>query len=255
MVMFCKQCGSPVPEGTAFCRNCGAAAAAAAVQAQPAVRPAQRQGRQPAGWLMDRVEYVSTNIIFCADGKYRWVYELRLFRNPTVFLMIWKIFFFLFLGIFAVTMLGDVIRWGVGALAENLRFLLYFFLGMTAVVGLGYAVYAAIMGGTYTVLFEMDEHGVNHRQVAPQAKKAKELGALAALAGAARGNFTTVGVGLNAQRTEMYSDFSGTRRVKACPRRHLIKVNGLLSHNQVYAEPEDFAFVKDYILAHCPNLK
>ena len=248
MVMFCKQCGSPVPEGTVFCSE------------QPVDKlyyrvPIGKKLSTYKAYIVDEKLRLQPWGIFCADGKYRWVYELRLFRNPTVFLMIWKIFFFLFLGIFAVTMLGDVIRWGVGALAENLRFLLYFFLGMTAVVGLGYAVYAAIMGGTYTVLFEMDEHGVNHRQVAPQAKKAKELGALAALAGAARGNFTTVGVGLNAQRTEMYSDFSGTRRVKACPRRHLIKVNGLLSHNQVYAEPEDFAFVKDYILAHCPNLK
>ena len=60
---------------------------------------------------------------------------------------------------------------------------------------------------------------------------------------------------MNATRTEMYSDFSKTRKVKSYPRRNLIKVNGLLSRNQVYAMSEDFEFVKDYIISHCENLK
>ena len=76
---------------------------------------------------------------------------------------------------------------------------------------------------------------------------------LTVLAGPAAGNLTTVGVGMNAARTEMYSDFSRVRRVKAYPRRGLIKVNGLLQRNQVYAAPEDFAFVREFIEAHAVN--
>ena len=53
----------------------------------------------------------------------------------------------------------------------------------------------------------------------------------------------------------MYSDWDSVRRVKCYPRRGLIKVNGILRRNQVYAAPEDFAFVRDYILSHCKNLK
>ena len=34
----------------------------------------------------------------------------------------------------------------------------------------------------------------------------------------------------------------------------MIKVNGLLTHNQVYAAPEDLDFVKNYIISHCPRL-
>ena len=53
----------------------------------------------------------------------------------------------------------------------------------------------------------------------------------------------------------MYTDFSSVRKVKAYPRRGLIKVNQLLSHNQVYAEREDFDFVLDYIRSRCPDPK
>ena len=111
------------------------------------------------------------------------------------------------------------------------------------------------MGGKYIIEFEMDEKGVNHKQIPFQAEKARKIGEITALAGSAKGSFTTTGIGMNATRTEMYSDFSKTRKVKSYPRRNLIKVNGLLSRNQVYAMSEDFEFVKDYIISHCDNLK
>ncbi len=205
--------------------------------------------------LMAEGEPVSANIVRCADGKYRWIYRLDLLKNPTVFLLVWKIFFFILIGIFAFTALVDLIHWGFDAeqLLGTLRFFGWFLLGMTVLVGLGCLIYAAMMGGSYDVLFEMDAQGVNHRQLPRQAKKAKTVSDLTVLAGLAAGNLTTVGVGMNAARTEMYSDFSRVRRVKAYPRRGLIKVNGLLQRNQVYAAPEDFAFVREFIEAHAVN--
>ena len=194
----------------------------------------------------------------CDDGKYRWVYEVNLFTDPTIFLLVWKIFFFIFLGVFGVIMISDAVQWSdfyPDRLLYDLKFLGYFLFGMTTVVGIACLIYAAVMGGKYCVLFEMDEKGVNHQQTPRQAKKARKLAAVTALAGAASGNLTAAGVGMNAARTEMYSEFSKVRKVKAYPRRHLIKVNGLLEHNQVYAAKEDFAFVRDYIVSHCGNLK
>lgn len=190
-----------------------------------------------------------------SDGKYRWTYEMSLFKNPTIFLLIWKIFFFIFLGVFAVVNISDFIKWGPEKALENLPVLGYLLLGMTAVVGLGYLIYAAIMGGKYIVEFEMDEKGIKHKQTPSQAKKAQKLGRITMIAGAASGSIGTIGAGMNAQRTEMYSEFAKVRKVKACPHRHLIKVNEFLEHNQIYAAKEDFEFVKDYIISHCSNIK
>lgn len=251
--MFCPECGSAIPDGSEVCEICGAV-----LTDMPAAEPKKKKRRASSEELMKKGERVSENIFLCTDGKFRWVYEMSLFRNPTIFVLVWKIFFFILLGIFAlmsIVSLFDRYSPLAETLLNNLKFFGYFVLGMTALVLLGYLVYAAMMGGKYCVIFEMDEKGINHKQMAKQAKKAQLISVLTVLAGLASKNITTVGVGLNSTRTEMYTEFSRVRKVKAYPRRHLIKVNEVLNHNQVYAETADFDFVKSYITSHCDNLK
>ena len=190
----------------------------------------------------------------CDDGKYRWVYEINLFHNPMFFFLVWKIFFFIFLGVSAVVLISDATNWGMDKVVEDLPFLVYFFIGMTAVVGLGYIIYAVIMGGKYTVEFEMDEKGFVHRQIESQARKAKNIGRATMLAGSTSGRISTIGAGASAQRTEMYTEFSKVKKVKSYPHRHVIKVKETLEHNQVYAPDEDFHFVLDFITLHSPNI-
>ena len=203
-------------------------------------------------------ETLSTRVERCDDGKYRWTYEMSLFKNPTFFFLVWKIFFFIIIGLFAVTMIIDAVEWPAefgSRILETLKIMGYFLIGMTVIVVVSYLIYAAVMGGSYIVEFEMDEKGISHRQIASQAKKARKIAAATVVAGIAACRVSTVAAGINSSRTEMYSDFSRVRKVKSYPKRNTIKVNAPLSHNQVYALKEDFDFVKDYIISHCPNLK
>ncbi len=212
----------------------------------------------PAPGDFPEVRRVTPNILLCEDGKYRWKYEMSLLKNPTIFLLVWKILFFIILGIFAVLFLIDWIDWGElqpERLWDDLRFFVYFVVGMTVITGVSYLVYAAIMGGKYCVIFEMDEKGINHKQAPEQAQKARRLSRMTIAAGIAAGRMSAVSAGMSAARTEMYSDFASVRKIKCYPMRHLIKVNGLLEHNQVYAAKEDYEFVRNYIMVHCPNIK
>ena len=171
-------------------------------------------------------------------GQYQWVYEMSLLKNPTIFFLVWKIFFWILVGIFGFTMLVDLFQgWGGEAVLNSLRMLGYFLIGMTVLVGVSYLIYAAIMGGKYIVKFEMDEKGINHKQVDAQAAKARKIGMITTALGAMTGNFTTMGVGMNAQRTEMYTAFDKVRRVKLYPRRGLIKLSCLLNHRHEWAMP------------------
>ena len=201
---------------------------------------------------------LSTRVERCEDGKYRWTYEMSLFKNLTFFFLVWKIFFFIIVGVFAFMMIIDAFEWPAefsARILETLKIFCWFLIGMTVIVVISYLIYAAVMGGSYIVEFEMDEKGIRHRQIASQAKKAKKIAAATVVAGIAAGRVSTVAAGLNSSRTEMYSDFSRVRKVISCPRKSTIKVNAPFSHNQVYALKEDFDFVKDYIVSHCPNLK
>ncbi len=56
------------------------------------------------------------NITRCDDGKYRWTYELNLFKNPTVFVTVWLIFFFISLGIAAIPCILDLVNRGMETL-------------------------------------------------------------------------------------------------------------------------------------------
>lgn len=203
------------------------------------------------------VEKISENISKYSDGKYRWVYELNLFKNPVILFTVWKIFFFILVGSFIISLFFPTIgktwgeyvisslgSWGIG-------------LGvMTVVVFLGHSLYALIMGGKYCVIFEMDEYGITHTQMAKQIKKAEAIGLLTALVGAASGRLTTAAVGLNSSaRTSMATEFAKVKKVKLTKFTKIIKLNETLEHNQVYADKDDLDFVLKYIIEHCKNAK
>lgn len=196
-----------------------------------------------------------TKITLGPDGKYRWTYELKILKNPTVFILVWNVLAFSVLLVFSFVITIDLVKNGFGdeTLVTNLKVFAIAMLVVTVLVALGVLIYAAIMGGSYIVDFELDEKGVLHSQSSAQAKKAKKLGAAAAAAGALSGRPTAAGIGLAATRTEMYTEFDRVRSVKAYRRRHLIKVNGLLSRNQVYADGADFDFVLEYIASRVPE--
>lgn len=175
---------------------------------------------------------------------------MSLFKNPTIFLLVWKILICSFAVIFLFVTVIDLRENGTESLLQNGRIFLIIFAVITGITILGYLVYAAIMGGKYIVDFTMDDKGVLHSQAPAQAKKARKLGAVTAIAGAASGKPGFAGIGINSTRTEMYSDFSKVKSVKAYPRRNIIKVNLPFNKNQVYASKEDFDFVLNYIRTH-----
>ena len=61
---------------------------------------------------------------------------------------------------------------------------------------------------------------------------------------------------LVAAQSPFITPFKKVRKIKALRRRHLIKVDELLTKNRIYVEdPEDYEFVLDYISKRCPKAK
>ena len=201
--------------------------------------------------------YKSRNITMCPDGKYRWVYELDMYKSSAIIKELWRVF--LITGVIVL-----VILFGINIMDNDLMETLQFVGQAAAVlVGIflilsivGYLVFAFIIGGKYCVVFEMDERGINHKQHQKHVKKSELIGAITILAGMAGGNLSTVGTGvLAAARTSMYTGFEEVKELEILPKERLIRLNETLSRNQVYAEDEDFAFVAGYIQARCRNAK
>lgn len=208
---------------------------------------------------MERTLPENSQITLCPDGKYRWAYEFDLYRNPTILLMLFKIFGIIIaagLVLFFGELTFDMIRGYadtedlIGAITGALTFCV----GWVVLVTVSYYIYAAIQGGKYCVMFEMDGEGVVHCQYEKQVEKAQVLGLINVLAGVASGNPTQAGVGINsAVNTEMVSSFAEVKSIKGYKRRGVVKVNETLEKNQVYADGADYDFVFEYICEHCPN--
>lgn len=201
--------------------------------------------------------YQSKNITMCPDGKYRWVYELDMYKSSAIIKELWRVLLisgaivvaFLFIINIMDNDLMDTLRF----IAQSAGILFGIFLVLSII---GYLVFAFIIGGKYCVVFEMDESGINHKQHQKHVKKSELIGAITILAGMAGGNLSTVGTGvLAAARTSMYTGFDEVKELVILPKERLIRLNETLSRNQVYAEDEDFAFVANYIQTRCRNAK
>ena len=192
------------------------------------------------------------------DGKYHWMYDLNLLKNPSVLIDVVKMMGMTVVITVAIIFLIQACTNGIHA--EDFDFLLKLtgilagiFLGLTP---LGYLLYAAVSGWTYSVHFIMDEKGVEHRQAPGSKKVAKRIGCLTALVGLFARRPGVMGAGMiSASRTSMSSDFATVRKVKAIRWMHTIKVNERFSQNRVYVSDEDFDFVYDFISSHCQNAK
>lgn len=201
----------------------------------------------------------NSQITLCPDGKYRWAYEFNLYRNPTILFVLFKIFgaiigigFLIFLGINFVDMANGYADTEdlLGLIKGVVIFCVFWF----ALVTVSYYIYAAMQGGKYCVLFEMDDEGIVHRQYAKQVEKAQLVGLINVLAGVAGGNPVQAGIGITSSvNTEMASSFQSVKSIKGYKRRGVIKVNEPLAKNQVYADGVDYDFVFSYIAERCPN--
>jgi hypothetical protein len=192
------------------------------------------------------------------DGKYRWVYEVPMLKNPSILFDVYKV-----LGIsFGVVWLFNMLLIGCenGFDLDSLWGITSGFLVLILVfLVIGYIAYVFVAwynGWKYVVLFTMDEKEVVHQQMPRQVEKAKVLGALTVLVGAAAGKSGVMGTGvLAASRSTSTSELANVARLIPCRRLHLIKVNQLLNKNRVFVPDEDFDFVYDFLCRHCPKAK
>ncbi len=198
---------------------------------------------------------MQTKPIEASGEKYRWTYEMSLFKNPTVFLATAKA-----VGIaVAVTVfiIGLISLIADGFSADSFRFvgqLALILCGIfAALLVLGYLLYAAIMGGYYIVNFTMDEKTVVLSQSPKQAKKAENIGTAAMIMGAVTHTRGAVSAGYAAS-SHMTStvEFSRVKKVVADKKHSVIKIHSV-GWDHVYADGVDFDFAAEWIRNHIPE--
>ena len=227
---YCPNCGAQLPDDARFCGNCGAtlpAAEAPAQQAYPQAPPA----------------YPSAEPAYQPPAPEELSWAAMLFTVLKVF----------GIAIAAIWLLVSIMS-GFDDFLEMTKIFLIILAGAAVLSVLAYLIIAAINGGKYCVLFEMNETGLRHIQVPRQFKKAQVVSWITMLAGAIAGNPTVTGAGiLAASRNSLATEFPKVRSIKPVPAQHLIKVNSPFSKNQVFVDEQGYDFVLNFIRSHCPK--
>lgn len=192
------------------------------------------------------------------DGKYRWVYEVSMLKNPSILFDVYKVLGICFGVVWLLILLLICVEdgftfkniWNITS-GFLILYLMFLFIGYIA-----YVIVAWSYGWKYVVLFTLDEKELVHQQMPRQMKKARVLGALTALMGAVAGKPGVMGSGvLAASRSTLTSELANVERLIPRRRLNLIKVNQLLFKNRVFVPDEDFDFVYDFLCQHCLKAK
>ena len=250
--MYCEHCGAPIEEGAKFCGSCGMPTVSQTTvehpqpqpQPQPAARPAPSNTGEPTARLQ-----------LCPDGKYRWSYEVNLWRNPSILLDLLKVFGVIMVGIW---LLGNVLvplfkghfHWD-DILHDSTGYI-WVVLFMLVLCLIGYVISGIASGGRYAAYFVMDEETVTHQQMSKEVKRTQVIAAINMMVDDDNGSAAL----LAAAQSPFITPFRRVRKIKTHRRRHLIKVDELLTKNRIYVEdPEDYEFVLDFISKRCPKAK
>ena len=176
-------------------------------------------------------EDIKNGIQLCPDGKYRWAYEVNMYRNPTIFYVIANMFLICYL---VCVVLFSVINFCLDE--EVLSSILM------------------LTGVFLFALFVMDEKGIEHHQMPKKVKKLQLINTIGGWIGAAKGDLSMVGLSLFSSGVQVTkTDFKNVHSIKTAPRRNLIKLTeAWYSWNHIYVDEEDYDWVCKYIKDHCP---
>ncbi|MAT45309.1 MAG: hypothetical protein CL609_23515 [Anaerolineaceae bacterium] len=240
--MFCSKCDQKILEGSFFCEHCGA----------PVGRelPKREAIQQPAS------QPVSPGVVLGGDGVMRWVYEMNMWKNPTLVITIWKV---LLLAAFVPALLVFFLNLGDGFGSAIFAFVKIMAIVAGIVTGLmlfAYPLIAILNGGVYCVIFEMGDKSVKHIQMQKQFKKSQVLAMIVSIAGVMTGNIQATAAGMLAgSKQSLVSSFEKVKSITVNEKRNVIYVNEKLTKNQVYADAGDFEFIKNTIISRCKKAK
>ncbi len=192
-------------------------------------------------------------------NAYNWIYKLDMAGNRSLFRLICRIMVIITavpVGFVILLVLKDILfgspDWTF--IGEILLMLVGIIIVVALITQGCYYMLSKSYKGTYVMLFSMNDEGVTFTQTDDQQQINRWIGMFSSVASAAShsasfasGSFITAGSGRVTTR------FVRVRKIQVCRSDNLINVSTLLTRNLVYADDEDFDFVKDYIISHCPK--
>ncbi len=243
--MRCPKCGEEIFGEDKFCPNCGTKISVSSGNVQSHGESINIGAQKQNG-----------EITCGEDGVYRWLYEYKMFKNPAMLFMLWRMFLW-------AIVIGWLILIPCALLARAdwdsiLGILLAF--GVTALVAaltlgtIGYIIYAIYNGGHLFMLFEMDEEGITMTLAPKTFERQKAIMWFSIASGLTVSEAPNVLLdSALVNKKSQSSSFENTTRVLVKKWYNCLHLRQLLGYNLIYVNKEDFDFVWEYIKARIPE--
>ena len=189
-------------------------------------------------------------VTLCDDGVYRWSYDMDMWRNRFMLRHVLTILCAMCVLLF-LTMLAAFGPRRVSPLFAALLFIIPMG-ALSALTLIIYVICALAMRGNYHLRFEMDENKIVLVRTAETEKRNRALATVATVAGIAAGQRNKayrVGATLRAADSVGKTAFPDITRIRLFPDDDVIDLWEWFGMNQIYVPREDYAFVRDFILA------
>ncbi|MBI3097291.1 MAG: hypothetical protein HYY93_03460 [Planctomycetes bacterium] len=247
-IRFCPGCGAPWTPGTRFCSRCGVAAGAvaASVPASPppalampaAPMPYPSPAAPPALPATAPADVLAWQIDVSVLGN-------RLMRGSLVKGC-------LLTAALSATLLGAIFGFSSGEPVVALQAAGLAVAAVFVLFGLGFGGYLLLIGFYQPIAYRLDEDGVTMLNAS---RVAKGIHRTAVIAGLLGGNLAVAAAGASAERSETRScSWKEARTVEDHPSDLTLVVRGgLLDTVQVFCTTENYAQVRNFILARTPH--
>lgn len=183
-------------------------------------------------------------IDLCPDGKYRWAYNFNLYTNLMYLRRLWRVALrvvvcvWLFVMTVLIASYGFVLN-GVLSVSGSILFATAIAL---ACISLVYYIWAAIGGGRYCILFELDDRGIYNIHLPRQYTQTQIQSYIEQfIAGDSDGSQITYAAELS--KKTICSDFRAISGINANEKRRIIKLYGPFAKNKIFTKGADFELV------------
>lgn len=170
------------------------------------------------------------------NGTYTWQYDLDMKENKSVFSVTLMAVLGSLLPIFLFLVYLSVKD---GVSPDDLLMTLMITGGTLLVILLitvfAYKLVSTSYGGTYRMLFRMDETGIGFRRISGRAETEETV--------------------TDRYRMDGYSDFAKVRKIRCKRESNLIYVISSFLINMIYVPEKDYDFVYRYICERCPQAR
>ena len=187
------------------------------------------------------------------EGRYHWIYELDMKSNLSIMYLILKIIIgsmFVILAVIIAICYKDGVP--MDRIIDSSKIVLACIGGIGLICMFSYWLVSKIYGGTYVMIYDMDEEGISFSQTADQAEKTKIIAGFSSMAGAATKNYGLMASGFAvANNTSAHSSFAKVRKVTVKRKDNLIDLHSPFLLNMIYVDDENFDFVEEYICQRC----